>query len=54
MQPIQMRLSQREKTFSEFLFEYLKSTLSFKHLSKKLTLIADVFREIPASKNMVR
>ena len=49
-----MQLSQKQKTFSEFLFEYLKSTLNFKHLPEKLTLIGDVFPEIPASKNMVR
>ena len=34
-QPVQMQLSQKEKTFSEFLFPYLKSTLNFKHLPKK-------------------
>ena len=34
-QPVQMQLSQKEKTFSEFLFQYLKSTLNFKHLPKK-------------------
>ena len=34
-QPVQMQLSQKEKTFSEFLFPYLKSTLNFKPLPKK-------------------
>ena len=35
MQPIQMQLSQKQKTFSEFFFAFLKSILNFKHLPKK-------------------
>ena len=53
-QPIQMQLSQKQKTFSQFNFPFLKSILNYKHLPKKMTLIADVFPEIPAPKNMVR
>ena len=53
-QPIQMQLSQKQKTFSEFFFAFLKSILNFKHLSKKMTQIADVFPDIPPPKNMVR
>ena len=34
-QPIQIQLSQREKTFCEFFFTFLKSILHFKHLQKK-------------------
>ena len=34
-QGIQMQLSQKQKTFSEFLFAFLKSILNFKHLPKK-------------------
>ena len=34
MQPIQMQLSQKQKTFSEFFFAFLKSILNFKHLPK--------------------
>ena len=30
-----MQLSQKQKTFSEFFFEFLKSILNFKHLPKK-------------------
>ena len=53
-QPIQMQLSKKEKTFSEFFFAFLKSILNYKHLPKKqMTLIADVFPEIPAPKNIV-
>ena len=33
--PIQMKLSQKQKTFSQFFFAFLKSILSFKYLPKK-------------------
>ena len=54
MQPIQIRLSKKEKTFLKFFLEFLKSILNFKHFPKKMSLIADVFPEIPAPKIMVR
>ena len=53
-QPIQMQLSQKQKTVSNFFFAFLKSILNFKHFPKKDDLIADVFPELPAPKNMVR
>ena len=34
-QPIQMQLYQKQKTFSEFFFAFLKSILNFKHFPKK-------------------
>ena len=34
-QPIQMQLSQKDKTFSEFAFAFLKCKLSFEHFQKK-------------------
>ena len=34
-EPFQMQLSEKLKTFSEFLFGFLKSILNFKHLPKK-------------------
>ena len=34
-QPIQMHLSEKEKTLSQFFFKFLKSTLNFKHFPKK-------------------
>ena len=34
-QPIQIQLSQKQKTFSEFFFAFLKSILNFKDLPKK-------------------
>ena len=35
MQPIQMQLSQKQKTFSEFFFVVLKSIRNFKILTNK-------------------
>ena len=35
MQPIQILLSQKEKTFSRFFSAFLKSTLNFEHFQKK-------------------
>ena len=34
-QPIQMELSQKQKTFSQFFFAFLKSILNFKHFPTK-------------------
>ena len=34
-QPIEMRLSQKRKTFSRFFFAISKSIINFKHLPKK-------------------
>ena len=34
-EPIQIQLSQKQKTFCEFFFAFLKSILNFKHLPKK-------------------
>ena len=49
-----MQLSQKQKTFSEFFIAFLKSILNFKHLPKRMTLIADEFAKVPGPKNMVR
>ena len=53
-QPIKMLLSEQQNSFSEFSFVFLKSILNFKHLLKKMTLVADVSLEITVPKNMVR
>ena len=53
-QPMQKPLPQKENFFSEFFLAFLKSILNLIHLPKKMTVIADVFPEIPALKNMVR
>ena len=34
-QPIQMQLSRKQKTFSEFFSPFLKSSLNFEHFQKK-------------------
>ena len=34
-QPIPMQLSQKQETFSEFFFGFLKSSLNFEHFPKK-------------------
>ena len=34
-QPIQMKLSQKQKNFAQFFFAFLKSILNFKYLPKK-------------------
>ena len=43
-----------EKLFHNFFIAFLKYILNFKHLNKKITLIADVFLEIPAPRNFLR
>ena len=53
-QTIQIQLSQKQKSFCEFFFEFLKSILNFNNLPKNDALIADVFPEKLAPKNMVR
>ena len=52
--PIQILLSQKEKTFSEFLSPFLKSTLNFEHFQTKMNVIADVFPKLPSRKIMIR
>ena len=34
-QPIQMQLSQKQKTFADFFYAFLKSILNFTHFAKK-------------------
>ena len=54
-EPIQIETSQKQKSIREFFFfAFLKSILNFKHLPKKMTLVADVFLVIRSPKNMVR
>ena len=35
MQPIQILLSRKQKTFSQFFFSFLKSSLNLQHFQKK-------------------
>ena len=53
-QPIQILLSQKQKTFSEFFSAFLKSTLNFENFQKKINLIADVFPKLPSAKKVIR
>ena len=44
--PIQMQLSKKQKTFSEFFVEFSKSKLNFQHFEQKITHIDFVFWKI--------
>ena len=54
MQPIQMHLSKKQKTFSEFSCAFLKFILNFKRFQKKVTLIVDIFPKLRTPKDVVR
>ena len=53
LQPIQILLSQKQKTFSQFFSAFLKSTLNFEHFEKKINLIADIFPKLPSTKIVI-
>ena len=53
-QPIQIRLSEKQKTFSDFFSAFLKSTLNFEHFEKKMTLIANVFPKLLSPKMVIK
>ena len=53
-QPIQIHLSQKQKTFSYFFSAFLKSTLNFEDFEKKMTLRADVSPKLPSPKKVIR
>ena len=53
-QPIQIPLSQIQKTVSEFFSAFLKSTLNSEHFQKKLTLITDVIPKLPSPEKVIR
>ena len=53
-QPIQILLSEKQKTFSEFFSPFLKYTLNFEHFQKKMTLMADVYPKLPSLKKVIR
>ena len=54
MQTIQIHLSQKENTFSEFFCAFYESALNFEHFQKKMTLIAYVFPNLPTTKDVLR
>ena len=49
-QPIQILVSQKRKTFSEFFSAFLKSTLNFEHFQKK----EELFPKLPSPKKVSR
>ena len=49
-----MQLSQKQKTFSQFLAAFLKSRLNFKHFEKKDNPHSFCISEITDSENLVR
>ena len=53
-QPIQILLSKKQKTFSQFFSVFLKSTLNFEHFQKKDTLIPELFPKLPSPKKVSR
>ena len=53
-QPIQILISQKQKTFSQFFSAFLKFTLNLKSFKKKMTLTADVFPKLPSPKKVTR
>ena len=52
--PIQMQLSEKEKTFSEFLAAFLKANLNFKYFGEKYDPRRFCISEIRDSENVVR
>ena len=53
-QPTQMHLSQKQQTFSQFVFAFLKFVLNFEHFQKKINLRVDVFPKLRTPKGVVR
>ena len=55
LSPIQLQLSLKLKTFSEFFAPFPESTSNFKHFEKKkIFVIASLFRKLQTVKNFVR
>ena len=51
--PIQMQLSQKQKTFSHLFAWFLKSAINFKYFEKKVDLDGSCVSEITDSENVV-
>ena len=49
-----MHLSQKQQTFSQFVFAFLKFVLNFEHFQKKINLRVDVFPKLRTPKGVVR
>ena len=50
--PIQLQLSEKLKTFSQFFIAFLESTLNFEYFEKKMSLIAQVFTKLLTPKDV--
>ena len=53
-EPIQIILSEKQKTFFEYFSTFLKSTWNFEHFQQKMIFIADVFPKLPSPKKVIR
>ena len=53
-EPIQMELSQKQKTFSQFFSAFLKSRLNFEHFLKRMKLISYLFQKLQTANDVVR
>ena len=54
MQPIQMQLSKKQKSFSELFSAFLKPRLTFRYFEKNMTLTAYTFAKSQTAKDVVR
>ena len=54
MQTIEMYLSEKQKTFSQFDCAFSKPKSNFEHFQTKMSIIAYVFPKLPSLKNVVR
>ena len=54
MHTIQMHLSQKDKTFSEFFSAFFESALNSEIFQKKRTFIAYIIPKLPTMKNLLR
>ena len=52
--PIQMQLSEKRKTFSQFFVPFLESTSNFKQFEKKMMVVANVFPKLQTVNKFVR
>ena len=53
-QAIQILLSQKQQTFSQFFSLFFKSTLNFDHFQKKMTVIVHACPKLPSPKKVIR
>ena len=51
--PIQMQLSEKVQTFSQFFIALLESTLNFEHFEKEISLIVQAFLKLLTLKDML-